>query len=154
MALITSTAAGNSSRSRRIGLILAIIVVGGGLVLWSSHRAQTQAEEIHKRVTDLCESILRDDRIPTGITISNAAITEQLRLVLKGLSQNHGDIESNFTIEVQPGDYFHSKDHPATHIALIYIADDPQLGLRLTTDEQRGVIVLGYWLPQAFDESR
>ncbi len=128
---------------------LAILVVAGGLGLWSSRVHTRQQQEIQAVVASICNDVL-DGRDPTPrLAATDPLMREQL---VERLREILGGTPPQLEIEVSDGDTNRAGDTgggagaAATHTAILRVDGAEAMGLRIRHGgDGRGIAIIGFW---------
>jgi len=133
---------------RRLIMPLLIVVVAGGILIWGRQSEESNLRDVQEAVHDLCHELYHSP--PGGSLPELARQMSVRRSVADRIHTAFGDADwDEVRIDVRNGDTSPPfGDGHATHHAILYVAGQQRIGLRLVyRSDVDHVDVLGYWLP-------
>ncbi len=125
---------------------LVILVVAGGLSLWNSRSTEHRTIEARLWVTALLRDVALDGERAPGL--AGSQLHRELGPILVEVARAQAD--GFLDAVVSPGDTAAAGPNPpqaATHVAMIRRGGADRLGLRLVSDGQNPVTIIGFWRP-------
>ncbi|MHC4128025.1 MAG: hypothetical protein ACYTE6_10775 [Planctomycetota bacterium] len=136
--------------TRRLTTALVILVVAGGLALWSSHRRGEQADEVRHLVLTLCDDLAAGRDATARLHGTDTWIAGPLLVRLQAAADLAGSRAGALTVVVAPGDTPEAGTvgREATHTAVIRVDGREVLGLRIVhPGAGRDIVIIGFWSP-------
>lgn len=137
--------------ARRFISPAVVLIVALGIVWWAGERDEQTRRMMHGEVTQLVLASARGEDL-AGRIRADAMIEPAVRRAIDLIGARIGDDVNALGVAVESGDVEHAAGPEASHHALISISGEAILGLRLTTDGDGRMVVLGYWVPEDENE--
>jgi hypothetical protein len=137
--------------ARRLVMPLTILIVAGGLAIWSGRQQQQQTAQVRRWAHTLCDD-LECGRVPGPQLKTDAALTAPLATQLQAVADQANGRAGALSVVVTAGDAFDAGvvPHEATHTAVIRIDGADTLGLRVVHEGRPDdITIIGFWIPAA-----
>ena len=131
-------------------MALVILVVAGGLAVWSAHRRSEQAGEVHRLVLALCDDLAAGRDATARLHGTDSWIAGPLLARLQSAADRAGGRAGALAVVVGAGDRpdAGTAGPEATHTAVIRVDGREVLGLRvLHPGAGRDIAIIGFWSP-------
>ena len=139
------------NRTRRWLPAVLILIVGGALSLYYSHKANVDAEQVQRFVFRLCQSAAHGEDIARRLDSTSPVLADAVKIQLAGMCGGQPELLASISVEVRPGDVDRLGDGAATHNTIVHLGGRPRLGLRLQHADEEDIRIIGYWLPGKLD---
>ena len=132
---------------RRMISPLIVMLVAVVIVWWASERDEQARRMMHREVTQLVVAAARGEEL-SGRVRADAMIEPAVRRAISAIGGHVADDLNRLGVEVRDGEVDHAAGPDASHHAVVSVDEQPVLGLRLATDGDDRMVILGFWTPE------